>query len=125
MNDEEYHNNTIKRYQGFYKKYGHNMQSLGWKSEEKMKKRFEALFKIGILYSDDSILDVGCGFGDFIYILESHYIGTPYIMNKYTGIDIVPEFLEIAEGKYPYNKVKFKLSTIFYIKKKYDWIFGS
>ena len=121
--DKVYIEETIKRYQRFYNHYGNDIKSLGWKDRDKMDKRFQVLQEIGIRY-EDSVLDVGCGFGDFCEMLRPN---VNYVSDyDYTGIDIVPEFIEIAKNTYHFfEDFKFKQATIFDIHKKYDWIVES
>jgi len=50
-------------------------------------------------FEGKTILDVSCGFGDII----------PLIAKKakkinYTGVDIVPEFIQVAKEKYPRHR---------------------
>ena len=123
--DRIYREKTIARYKGYYEKYGNDIRSLGWKSEEKIKKRFQTLYDIGIR-TDVSVLDVGCGFGDFPNHFAVMFING-YLGFNYTGIDIVPEFIEVAKklSNFGDDEVKFKLGTIDDIKEKYDWVVGS
>lgn len=76
------------------KQYGHDTRSLGWIPGGR-KARFTALTSIGDL-NGCSILDVGCGFGDLYGFLRDQGIAVDY-----TGIDINPEFIEIARQAFP------------------------
>ena len=44
---------------------------------------------------NDSVLDVGCGWGRLAYLLPTTWRG------DYLGIDITPEFLSIAQQNHP------------------------
>ena len=84
---------TVARYRARLKKYGHSKETLGW-FKGKQDIRYRALIK-DIPADISSIIDVGCGFGD----------GIPYIAEKftdlhYTGIDMVPEFIENAKARF-------------------------
>ena len=105
-----------KSYQNSYKKYGVSPRALKWCSEKAARQRYEQII-MNINFYKQSILDVGCGFGDII----------PYITEKadifdYTGIDIVPEFIREAKKIYP--KHKFIVSDYFKqpLKEKFDII---
>ena len=70
------------------------VKALGWKGPESQCKRFEVLATVGNLHSC-TVLDLGCGYGDFRAFLETRYSHFTYI-----GIDQVPEFIEYACGRY-------------------------
>jgi SAM-dependent methyltransferase len=53
---------------------------------------------------DKKILDFGCGYGGFLGFLLEHLI----IPRQYTGVEIVPEFIEYASNKYAINKYPFE-----------------
>jgi SAM-dependent methyltransferase len=57
--------------------------------------RFKALLQIGEL-DGCSVLDIGCGIGDFAVYLESCGINVDF-----TGYDIVPEAIKLAQRKCP------------------------
>jgi SAM-dependent methyltransferase len=101
---------NIKFYQKLIKKYKEkDIRSLGWGSRESQGIRFQVLAGIGI-GEGDSVLDVGCGYGDF---------GQAMFKN-YTGYDIVPEMIKEAKKRYPQHKfiTEWKDET-------FDWIVAS
>lgn len=103
-NDEKYLN-----------KFGgtEDFKSLGWGTEESQQKRFKILKEIPGYSELDSVLDVGCGHGDFCKILGENY----------KGIDIRNSVIEISKKKYP-NRT-FDCQSIEEVNEKYDWIFAS
>jgi len=56
--------------------------------------RFEKLAEIGDL-SDHTVLDLGCGIGDFFPVLSQHH---PDV--QYTGLDILPEMIDCARTRF-------------------------
>ncbi|MCH9613525.1 MAG: hypothetical protein SP1CHLAM54_05280 [Chlamydiia bacterium] len=84
-----------KIYQKLYRRYGHSIDALHWRSKKTQHARFKALCEIqpkrGSL-----ILDIGCGFGDFFGYLQRHLYFT-----KDVGCEITPEFAAIAKQDYP------------------------
>lgn len=77
------------------KKFPDGHQAVGWGSRESQKLRFEVLAEVGNL-EGASILDVGCGIGDFVgYLEESGFAGS------YHGIDRLPEMVARATGRFP------------------------
>ncbi len=84
-----------KEYQERYKKYGLDPKSLLWKSRGAAHQRFRQ-FWAEIDFNGKSVLDIGCGFGELGKFLLKKYKNVDY-----TGIDIVPEFIENAKSMVP------------------------
>lgn len=78
---------TQKRYRERWEKFGYDPRTLGW-NKGRQRARFAAALD-GVRERFDSILDVGCGFGDLFGFL--HQRGW---QGRYVGVDIVPELLE-------------------------------
>lgn len=81
----------IERYNKRLQDHGFSIDSLASGNEERRNERFKILTEIGI-QSGDTILDLGCGFGDLQkYLLKND------IKVKYIGIDINEEIIKIAK----------------------------
>jgi len=108
-----------KFYDNLLKKNGkNNPQSLSWNNSYTQTIRFDILSQISNL-ENKSILDVGCGFGDFYNFLKSKYQNF-----EYTGIDIFSDFIKIARKNYP--NLHFIESDFYsYECEKFDFIFAS
>ena len=92
-------NQKIKKvYQEKYKKYGIDPKSLSWHKKGAAHQRFRQ-FWAEIDFNNKSVLDVGCGFAEMAKFLRKRYTGVDY-----TGVDIVPEFIEEAKKNYPFYK---------------------
>lgn len=74
---------------------GENVKVLSSGTDERRKIRFEVLRALGIK-DGCSLLDLGCGFGDF----HQHLLDAG-VKVKYTGVDVVPEFVEKAKLRFP------------------------
>lgn len=83
-----FHRHRIAQYQA-----GSSM-ALGWKNQHSQDARFAALMPIGNMQGC-TVLDIGCGYGDFKAYLDHH--ATDY---SYTGIDMMPEFIDAAQARY-------------------------
>jgi SAM-dependent methyltransferase len=95
MNPDDYKQATVTWYQQRLAEHGKGIKALSSGTEERRAIRFGILTGIGIA-SGCSVLDVGCGFADYYsYLRELGYAVS------YTGIDIVPEFIEQAKCSYP------------------------
>ncbi len=82
-------------YEEALEKYGVDYRSLHWSSIRTQLARFEVLYDIGP-YSGCSILDIGCGLGDFYQYLKERAEGFSYM-----GYDISPKMVESAEKRFP------------------------
>ena len=80
---------VINRYTERFKLHGHSPKTLGW-DKGKQDLRYHILFDSFDLRGK-SILDIGCGFGDALKLIKNR---TEEF--QFTGIDIVPNFIEKA-----------------------------
>ncbi len=87
----EPHAQIVESYQRLLAAHGYTPKALGW-DKGKQFLRFHQLTSNWNL-AGASVLDVGCGFGDFVSYLRFMNIADC----AYTGIDLVGEF--VAEGK--------------------------
>jgi SAM-dependent methyltransferase len=75
-------------------KHGYDPKSLAYGSEKSQKIKFDIVTGVGIK-DNCSVLDVGCGFGDYF-----NYLKQKGIKNiKYCGIDISNKIVELAKEK--------------------------
>ena len=79
---------TKKRYSDRYKKLGKNIKTLGWGTEEQQNYRFEQT--VFFLPQQPVVLDIGCGFGDYLLFLNKNEIS----YKKYIGWDINENFID-------------------------------
>jgi len=116
---EEDINRIIQIYSERLNKHGVSPEALGW-DKKRANLRFEILSSQWDL-DNASILDFGCGFGQFWDFLMQKGIGG----FNYLGIDINPRFIEIAKGLYP--DASFRLFNMLKdpLECKYDYIFAS
>jgi SAM-dependent methyltransferase len=77
---------------------------------------FEFIQKFDGLKLSDSIVDIGCGFGDFYgYMTSKGWRG------DYLGIDIVPELIDEAKRRYPNARFSVQDIQEQRIPKIFDW----
>jgi SAM-dependent methyltransferase len=73
---------TARWYEDKVRRFGYDHRGLGFRTRSSQEKRFEALLALGDFHGR-RLLDVGCGFGDFLaFLLERG------IRPVYTGIDL-------------------------------------
>jgi SAM-dependent methyltransferase len=87
--------NKIQGYQKAFSKYGVGPKALQWASAKAANVRYEQILK-DLDLNGKSILDVGCGFGDIIDLVQKKAKNF-----SYTGIDVVPEFIKKARELHP------------------------
>jgi ubiquinone/menaquinone biosynthesis C-methylase UbiE len=89
-------------------------EAAAWASYESQKKSFIWCEKIikNFHLSNDTILDVGCGHGDFFEFLNNYQF--------YTGIDISSEMIKKAKAKYPSGN--FILTDVDKYAVQHDWV---
>ncbi|HUQ86865.1 MAG TPA: methyltransferase domain-containing protein [Vicinamibacterales bacterium] len=85
----------VGRYNERLAQFGHDPRTLASGPSERHDLRFSILKQAGI-ESGMSVLDVGCGFGDFYGWLRQQGIDA-----RYTGADINPALVEIAKANHP------------------------
>jgi len=79
-----------------FKRHGINAKGLCWKNKKSQYLRFEKILEA---LPDDtnniSVVDLGCGFGDFYIFLEKKNI----CLKQYIGIEAIPLFSKIAKRR--------------------------
>jgi len=96
---------VINRYKERIKEFGLTFDSLKSGSTNKQNIR-HAIHSSSFRTESPSILDIGCGMGDFLIYLQENKIP-----NSYQGYDIVPEYINYCKANYP--KEKFEVRNVF------------
>jgi len=109
---------VVKHYENCLMDNTDSAQKVGWKDKKSQYLRFKILTDIDDL-NGKSILDVGCGLGEFYkYLIESN------INALYHGIDLSKKFVEKASSLYP--DVSFEQADILTnYDKKFDYVISS
>ena len=82
-------------YEDKVRRFGFDHRGLGFRNRSSQEKRFEALLQLGD-FSGRRVLDVGCGFGDFLAFLVERDIHP-----LYTGLDVCEPMIERCEARFP------------------------
>lgn len=109
----------IQRYRERLAKYGQDIRTLASGNRERQLIRFQVLSEVGDLHNH-SVLDLGCGFGDFYQYLKEK--GT---IVEYTGYDICPDLIKICKAKYPDAHFEAKDIQVDPVKQKFDYVVSS
>ncbi len=82
-------------YQKKIQEYGATPQGLAWNSIKTQEKRFSIINLLLGDIKEQTLVDAGCGFGDF-YLYLKRYNNLPF---KYIGIDLLDEMVRIASKR--------------------------
>jgi len=96
-----------ERYSLRYQVHGYSPLSLGWGALSHQETRFTKIIH-SVELSKKSILDIGCGFGDFCHFLSTYKID--YL--SYTSWDIVDSFIEEAKQRYSDHRNTFEICDL-------------
>lgn len=96
-------------YSASFKEHGPTAQGVGWLDEEVQQRRFWMLIN-DIQFNVSSMLDVGCGYGELVRFLNRHRRQW-FSRIQYTGIDMVPEMIEVARTRYQWAGSNATLNT--------------
>ncbi|MDQ6974748.1 MAG: methyltransferase domain-containing protein, partial [Mariprofundaceae bacterium] len=107
--NEKQRQRIVDKHKDSFTRFGYHPHALYWSARNIQEIRFKVLADIGI-QAGDSILDVGCGFGDFKSWSELQ--ACPL---RYTGLDVSPDILSEARSRHP--------DTAFYEGDVFDMLF--
>lgn len=93
---KELSQSIVSRYSDRYDQLGADVKTLGWGSTEQQSYRFAQALRAEN-FSQKSILDIGCGFGDFLSVCIDNNLE----ISSYTGWDINPDLIRVAQEQHP------------------------
>ncbi len=80
-------------YQNNYDTYGVSAEGVAWDSSQTQKRRFSAIISCLGDVKNDTLVDAGCGFGDFyVYLKEKNNLP-----KTYTGLDLCKPMVKEAK----------------------------
>jgi len=82
-------------YNHHLKQFGDRPEALRWTPQGQLR-RYHCLAEIAPDLHGSTVLDYGCGTGDFYRFLKRRGIEV-----RYTGVDMNPNFIDLAKKKYP------------------------
>ena len=115
--NEQQRKRIIDKHRDSLTRYGYHPNALYWSGREIQEIRFKVLADIGI-QDGDSVLDLGCGFGDF----KSWAIEQGVRLN-YTGVDLSPDILTQAKKRHADGIfLSGDLFDMDFEEKSFDWV---
>jgi SAM-dependent methyltransferase len=88
---------VVDRYAERLSRLGPVVQALGWRDDAQQELRFSVLAEgMPALAHGVSVLDIGCGFGDFYTFLRARGHDV-----RYVGCDLSPDVLAVARTRHP------------------------
>jgi len=108
-------------YEDKVRRYGFDHRGLGFRSRSAQERRFEALTKLGNFHGK-RLLDVGCGFGDFLAYLHEHDVKPIY-----TGLDICAPMIRRCHQRFPTSSGIFAIGDVLQYTPRipYDYVVAS
>lgn len=97
---------TRRKYRERWEQYGYDPRTLYW-DKGRQQVRFTAALEVLRPNEYGSVMDVGCGFGDFLAHLKARGWS-----GQYTGVDIVPELLAEARRRHCEPNASFHCADI-------------
>ena len=85
---------TNRFYESHVRRFGYGYKGLGYGRRASQERRFAALLALGAFHGR-RLLDVGCGFGDFLA-----YLSARGIQPQYTGLDLCAPMIERCRQRF-------------------------
>jgi len=87
---------VVGRYSSRFNQLGNDVKTLGWGNKQQQAFRFLQAFR-AVDFSGKSVLDIGCGFGDFLSVCIDNNLE----ISNYEGWDINPDLIRVAQEQHP------------------------
>ena len=97
---------TPRWYEDKVRRYGYDHRGLGFRNRSSQEKRFETLATLGDFHGK-RLLDVGCGFGDFM-----RYLSARGVQPIYTGLDICEPMVARCRESFPVSEGRFVVGDV-------------
>ena len=112
---------TARWYEDKVQRYGFDHRGLGFRTRSSQEKRFEALLALGD-FDGRRLLDVGCGFGDFLQFLQDRGISPDY-----TGLDICEPMVSRCRQRFAGSGARFIAGDVLEHQPaaRYDFVVAS
>jgi SAM-dependent methyltransferase len=112
---------TARWYEDKVRQYGFDHRGLGFRNRSSQEKRFEALLGLGD-FNGKRVLDVGCGFADFLEFLMERGIHPVY-----SGLDVCEPMIQRCLERFPGDVAHFVVGDVleFQPLEPFDFVVAS
>ena len=112
---------TTRFYESHVRRFGYGYRGLGFGRRSSQEKRFAAAAALGSFHGA-RLLDVGCGFGDFLAWLSARGIRP-----RYTGLDLCPPMIERCRRRFAEAEACFIVGDVLEYEpaEPYDYVVAS
>jgi SAM-dependent methyltransferase len=112
---------TARWYREHVRRFGYGYKALGFGRRVSQDKRFAAMLALGSFHGR-SLLDVGCGFGDFLAFLNARGV-----QPRYTGLDLCPPMIERCKNRFRENEARFVIgdALTYEPEQSFDYVVAS
>lgn len=115
--------NIKSLYQNLFNTFGVSPEAVKARDSAQQEMRFHHLLSVSDLNEEDSVLDIGCGSGEFLtYLRSSNYKG------DYCGVDFIKNFIDHNIKKFNHDSNASFLEKNILVdefESNYDWVFLS
>lgn len=111
---------TLPLYEALHEEHGLSPAGVGWTSQERQARRFNALTD-GISHVK-TMLDVGCGYGHLAHWMRAHW--QEFKDFKYLGIDVHEEAIHLAQ-EHAFPNTRFITADVRDILERFDFVTAS
>lgn len=112
---------TPRWYADKVRRFGFDHRGLGFRTRSSQEKRFAALLALGDFHQR-RLLDVGCGFGDFLRFLQARGVEP-----LYTGLDICEPMVARCRESFPVSRARFIVGDVLDYRpdERFDFVVAS
>jgi SAM-dependent methyltransferase len=112
---------TARWYRDHVRAYGYGYKALGFGRRSSQEKRFAAMLELGSFHGR-RLLDVGCGFGDFLA-----YLNARGVHPVYTGLDICPPMIDRCNKRFTGSDARFLVddALTYAPEQSFDYVVAS
>lgn len=93
--DSNFLDESINYYRDKLRQFGSSAEGMDWKNGDTQYLRFEIIARYIDFSGNLSLLDVGCGNGEFLSFVQKKNLSI-----NYTGIDVVPEMVAMTNERF-------------------------